>query len=169
MGCMTRNECSFVLDSDPELIGLLATYLQEEAARIGFCDDIEGIRLGVAVEEALRNALYRGTLELSRARREEDREAFHARVEERRQRAPYRDRHIYVEAEISAERAAFVIRDDGPGFDVSSLPDPNDPASLAAAPGKGVLLMRSLMDEVAYNEAGNVVTLIKRRAVRDES
>jgi anti-anti-sigma factor len=169
MGCMTKHECSFVLDNDPELIGPLATHLQEEAARIGLCDDVEGTRLGVALEEALKNALYHGTLELGDQLREKDREACDALVAERRGQAPYRDRHIYVEAEISATGATFVIRDDGPGFDVSSLPDPSDPASLAATTGKGMLLMRSFMDEVSYNQAGNVVTLIKRPYVRDPS
>jgi CheY-like chemotaxis protein/anti-sigma regulatory factor (Ser/Thr protein kinase) len=169
MGCMLKHECSFVLDNDPKLIGLLATHLQEEAARIGLCDHVEGTRLGVAVEEALKNALYHGTLEVGRELREEDREAYEALVTERRRQQPYRDRQIHVEAEISPAGATFVIRDDGPGFDVASLPDPTDPAALAATPGKGVLLMRSLMDEVSYNESGNAVTLIKRRCVRDQS
>jgi CheY-like chemotaxis protein len=169
MGCMTKHECSFVLDNDPELIGPMATHLQEEAARIGLCDYVEGTRLGVALEEALKNALYHGTLEVGHQLREGQRQAYGALVAERRQQAPYRDRHVYVEAEISATGATFVIRDDGPGFDVASLPDPTDPASLAATTGKGVLLMRSFMDDVAYNEEGNAVTLIKRRCVRDPS
>jgi CheY-like chemotaxis protein len=169
MCCMTKNECSFVLDNDPELIGPLASHLQEEAARIGLCDDVEGTRLAVAVEEALKNALYHGTLEMGGQLREEDREASQALLAERRRQAPYRDRRIHVDAEISAHGATFVIRDEGPGFDVSSLPDPNDPASLAAATGKGVLLMRSFMDDVSYNQTGNAVTLVKRRCAQDPS
>jgi CheY-like chemotaxis protein/anti-sigma regulatory factor (Ser/Thr protein kinase) len=169
MGCMTRTECSFVLDSDPELIGPLAAHLQEEAARIGLCDEVEGTRLGVAVEEALKNALYHGTLELGDQLHEEDREAFEALLAERRGQAPYRGRHVHVAAEISPDGARFVIRDEGPGFDVSTLPDPSDPVGLAATAGKGVLLMRSFMDEVSYNETGNAVTLVKRRCRRDPS
>ena len=169
MGCMTMTECSFVLDNDPHLIGPLAAHLQEETARIGLCDEIEGTRLGVAIEEALKNALYHGSLELGGQLREEDREACEALVAQRRRQPPYQDRRIHVAAKIAPDGASFVVRDEGPGFDVSSLPDPNDPASLAATAGKGVLLMRSFMDEVSYNETGNAVTLVKRRCVRDPS
>ncbi len=57
-----------------------------------------------------------------------------------------------------------MIRDQGRGFDPNSLPDPTDPANLEKAAGRGVLLMRSFMDEVSYNDRGNSVTLVKRRS-----
>ncbi|MGE0608143.1 MAG: ATP-binding protein, partial [Pirellulales bacterium] len=49
------------------------------------------------------------------------------------------------------------------GFDPSKLPDPTDPANLEKASGRGLLLMRSFMDEVTYNATGNQITLVKRR------
>jgi anti-sigma regulatory factor (Ser/Thr protein kinase) len=47
------------------------------------------------------------------------------------------------------------------GFDPSLLPDATDPTNLEKASGRGVLLMRMLMDEVFYNSTGNEVTLVK--------
>jgi anti-sigma regulatory factor (Ser/Thr protein kinase) len=44
------------------------------------------------------------------------------------------------------------------------LPDPTDPTNLEKVTGRGVLLMKSFMDEVTYNEVGNEVTMCKRRA-----
>ncbi len=73
-------------------------------------------------------------------------------------------RRIFVESSLSRESAKFVIRDQGRGFDPNSLPDPTDPANLEKAAGRGVLLMRSFMDEVSYNDRGNSVTLVKRRS-----
>ncbi len=55
----------------------------------------------------------------------------------------------------------FVVRDQGLGFDLNTLPDPTDPANLEKASGRGVLLMRMLMDEVKNNRVGNAVTLVK--------
>jgi len=46
---------------------------------------------------------------------------------------------------------------------VAALPDPTEPANLEKASGRGLLLMRTFMDEVKYNDAGNAVTLVKRR------
>jgi CheY-like chemotaxis protein/anti-sigma regulatory factor (Ser/Thr protein kinase) len=163
MGCMTRHEGRFVLDNDPGLIEALVTYLQEEAAQFRFCDEVEGRRLGVALEEALKNALFHGNLELERKLREQDKEAYDALVTRRREQPPYRDRRIHVDAKLSPDGATFVIRDEGLGFDTSSLPDPAKPASLEKTSARGVLLMRALMDEVVFNESGNAVTLVKRR------
>jgi anti-sigma regulatory factor (Ser/Thr protein kinase) len=58
--------------------------------------------------------------------------------------------------------ATFVIQDEGPGFDPASLPDPTDPENLDKVSGRGLLLMRTFMDEVSYNDRGNQVTMIKR-------
>jgi len=57
----------------------------------------------------------------------------------------------------------IVVRDDGPGFDPAEVPDPTVPEMLERASGRGMLLMRTFMDEVRYNKAGNEVTMIKRR------
>jgi anti-sigma regulatory factor (Ser/Thr protein kinase) len=69
-----------------------------------------------------------------------------------------------VTARLTPARAAFVVHDQGPGFDVARLPDPTDPMFLERPSGRGVLLMRTFMDEVRYNATGNRVTLVKCRA-----
>jgi len=158
---LTRDHCCFMLENDPALIDLLATHLQEEAARMGICDRAERTRLGVALAEALKNALYHGNLEVSREVRDKDRKAHDELVARRCREAPYRDRRIHVEANLSRRRASFTVRDDGPGFDLAALPDPTEPLSLEGTGGRGMLLMRTLMDEVVYNQAGNAVTLVK--------
>ena len=61
------------------------------------------------------------------------------------------------------EKAVFTIRDEGPGFNPSTLPDPTDAANLEKPGGRGVVLMRTFADEISYNETGNEVTLVKYR------
>ena len=63
---------------------------------------------------------------------------------------------------MSQGNAEFVIEDQGSGFDPGSLPDPTDPANLERVSGRGVLLMRTFMDEVDFSERGNRVTMRKR-------
>ena len=58
--------------------------------------------------------------------------------------------------------------DEGQGFDPTKLPDPTDPANLEMASGRGILLMRTFMDEIKYNDKGNIVTLIKRRKLEED-
>jgi anti-sigma regulatory factor (Ser/Thr protein kinase) len=69
-----------------------------------------------------------------------------------------------VLCELTRDEARIIVRDEGPGFDVASLPDPRDPARIALASGRGILLMRSFLDEVGFNATGNQVTLVKRRS-----
>ncbi len=163
MECMTKTQCAFVLNNNSALIHPLVTYLQERATHLGVCDDSDSTRIGVALEEALANALYHGNLEVGSELRGEDDQAYHALIVERSQTPPYRDRRVHVRAELSRREATFVIRDEGSGFDPTSLPDPTDPANLEKASGRGLLLMRAFMDDVCYNDTGNTVTLLKRR------
>ena len=167
MNCMTTVNSVFELDNDNALVPPLVAYLLEEAGRMGVCDEVDRTRIGVALEEALVNALCHGNLEVSSDLRGEDDRAYYSLLEERRSQPPYCDRRIHVDTRLTRREATFVIRDEGPGFDPESLPDPTDPANLEKACGRGVLLMRSFMDEISYNDAGNVVTLIKRKVKPD--
>ena len=170
MGSMTNSNCSFELENDSALIGPLISYVQEDCDHMHLCDDAESTRVGVALEEALANALYHGNLEVDSELRERDDATYWQLAEERSKQDPYKDRRVRVTVKLSRDEAVFVIQDDGAGFDPSTLPDPTDPANLEMASGRGILLMRTFMDEVHYNETGNMVTLIKRRnADNDQS
>ena len=70
-------------------------------------------------------------------------------AEERRRQTPFRDRRIYVAATYSRAEAIFVVRDEGPGFDRTKVPDPTDPDNLGKNSGRGLLLIQTFMDEVA--------------------
>lgn len=160
--CMTQTDATFQLDNDYTLIPALIGHLQDSVTRIGLCDDNERVRVGVALDEALVNALYHGNLELSSEMRDSDHERYTQLARVRRSSAPYCDRRIHVRISLTPRKGSFVIRDEGPGFDPSCLPDPRDPANLEQLGGRGVLLMRTFMDEVSYNPHGNEVTMIKR-------
>jgi CheY-like chemotaxis protein len=169
MGCLTETTKRFTLHSDRALIPALIGHLQESLGQLGLCDDVERMQVGVALEEALTNSLYHGNLEISSQLRENDFATYYATYEERVRIAPYRDRVIQVDARIARDEAEFTIRDEGPGFDPASLPDPTDPANLERLSGRGVLLMRTFMDEVIYNSMGNEVRMIKRRRDCDQA
>lgn len=163
IGCLTGSQYSFELENDSSLIPPLIGYLQEGATRIGLCDETERIRVGVALDEALVNALFHGNLEISSDLRDSDFEAYCKLVNTRKHLTPYGQRRIHVEATFTAEEGRFLICDEGPGFDPTSLPDPTDPANLEKLGGRGILLMRTFMDDVTFNTSGNEVTLVKKR------
>lgn len=171
LDCLEGLEASFVLPNDAALVPPMVDFLQDHIARMRLCDETGRIRVGIALEEALLNALYHGNLEVTS---DELREASadllaapgEGLVDQRRREAPYCDRRLRVTARISPDRAEFVIRDEGPGFDPATVPDPTDPANLERISGRGLVLMRTFMDEVRFNDRGNEVTMIKRSETR---
>jgi CheY-like chemotaxis protein len=160
---LTRRSSQFVLENDPTLVPPLVSLLREDLIEMGLCDLTGATRAGIALEEALLNAIYHGNLEVSSSLREQDDDAFHTLADQRRTTSPYRERRVRVTARMNLQSATFLIADDGPGFDVSTIPDPTLPENIARPSGRGVLLMRAFMNSVSYNSKGNRVTLVKFR------
>lgn len=163
MSRLTRFDYSFTIENQLDLVCAVAGFLREEAIRLRLCPRSECLRLGVALEEALLNSYYHGNLEISSKLREEDHRLYHETAVQRSGESPYRERNIYISVKVTASQAIYSIRDEGPGFDPSVLPDPTDPANLDRPCGRGMLLMRTFMDNVIYNDKGNEVTLFKER------
>lgn len=160
--CLTRTEFEFQLDNDPELIPALVDLVQQMVAGVQLCDANGRVRIAVALEEALLNALYHGNLEISREQMRSDTAgngSLPSLADLRRNQPPYRDRKIHLAADITTNRARFVIRDEGPGFNLAEIPDPDNPENVERANGRGLLLIQTFMDDVQFNEAGNEVVM----------
>jgi DNA-binding NarL/FixJ family response regulator/anti-sigma regulatory factor (Ser/Thr protein kinase) len=163
---VVRQEMAFAIGNDTTLIPGIISLFQEMLVGIGICDTADSIRVNMAMEEALLNAIYHGNLEVSSTLRndpERGDEPYREEIERRRRVPPFRDRRVHVSASFSPTEAQFVISDQGPGFDPSSLPDPTDPANIELASGRGLLLIRTFMDDVQHNAVGNEITMVKRK------
>jgi CheY-like chemotaxis protein len=158
---LQRWESEFVIENDLDLVTALSAYLMQSFSSLRLCSSAEQLRVGIALDEALLNAYFHGNLEVSSKLRETDYHEFFNLAKRRSLESPYQERRIHVWAKYSQTEALFTIRDDGPGFDIAALPDPRDPRYLERPHGRGLLLMRTFLDEVRYNERGNEVTLIK--------
>jgi len=159
---MTRIEASFRLENDVSVLPALVRYFHAAAARLGLSEGVDRIQIGVALEEALCNALYHGNLELASELRDRDFRGYYDLAERRAAEAPYRDRRIQVEMRVTPREIRFQVRDEGLGFDPVSVPDPMDPAYMERASGRGILLMKTFMDEVRFNDTGTEVVMVKR-------
>jgi CheY-like chemotaxis protein/anti-sigma regulatory factor (Ser/Thr protein kinase) len=162
---LTFSESHFLLDNDPTLIPHLIGHLRESLIGIKLCDENEAIRVGVALREALINAIHHGNLEVSTEVLEKSEQAYNELIAERSRQLPYRDRRVHFTVKESREKVEFVVRDEGNGFDPTRLPDYKDPASLEKSSERGLRLIRAFMDEVHHNETGNEITMVKRRRV----
>ncbi|HTK74172.1 MAG TPA: response regulator [Gemmataceae bacterium] len=162
MGCVTQTESQFRLENDPAFIPPLVGRLKDSFWDITSCDDTTVLRLSIALREAILNAMDHGNLELDSALREQDGSAYEKLADQRRRQAPYKDRRVHITARETPREAVYIIRDEGPGFDPSALPDPTDPANMEKVSGRGLLLVRTFMTEVRHNDRGNEITMIRR-------
>jgi serine/threonine-protein kinase RsbW len=76
------------------------------------------------------------------------------------------DPAAWVDVEVTADDERFAVRvaDQGPGFDPAALPDPCLPGDLECDSGRGLFLIRRLVDAVSFNERGNAICMVLRRA-----
>ena len=91
----------------------------------------------MALHEALANAVIHGNGENS-----------YKRI--------YVECRCYMDGEVS-----ITVRDEGRGFDSSALLDPTFVENLLFTHGRGIYLMKTLMDEVSFEEGGSVVRMRK--------
>ncbi len=99
-------------------------------------NEVFGIHL--AVEEALMNAIKHGN-----------------RLDASKQ--------VHVRSEVCEQWFRVEIADQGSGFVPAAVPDPTLDENLDLPSGRGLMLMRTFMTEVAYNDRGNQVTMVKHR------
>lgn len=71
-------------------------------------------------------------------------------------------RHVRVRVEAGREAVRIAVTDDGDGFDPAAVPDPTLPAHLEREDGRGLYVLRSLVDRVDFNEKGNTIWLTLR-------
>jgi serine/threonine-protein kinase RsbW len=102
--------------------------------------------VGVAVRESVINAIKHGNANDAR-------------------------KHVHVEFKVltidAAPGVAIRVRDEGHGFDPSTLPDPLAPENILKASGRGIVLIRAFMDELTLQrapEGGMEVVMVKRAA-----
>jgi serine/threonine-protein kinase RsbW len=95
-------------------------------------------RLRVVLSEALSNAIVQGNRE-------------------------DRTKWVDVRAELVPDAIRVWVTDEGAGFDPASVPEPIRPEQLDEARGRGLYLIRKLVDVVQFNERGNSICMILRR------
>ena len=72
-------------------------------------------------------------------------------------------KHVDVRVEVDDDTLQVFVNDEGEGFDPTRIPDPTDPGRVDLDRGRGLFLIRQLMDEVRFNARGNSICMIMRR------
>lgn len=72
------------------------------------------------------------------------------------------DKLVRVRVELAPDVVRVHVVDDGNGFDPTGLPDPTVPELLQSETGRGLFVIRHLVDDVDFNAKGNAICLTLR-------
>ena len=159
--CPMPGHQMFVLDNELTLIGPTIENLQ---GHLPAWSDRDRLQIGMAIEEAITNAMHHGNLEVDSALREgETEQRYYDAVANRKQEPGYYNRKVRIEAEFSDQHICIQISDEGPGFEPRDVSDPREAENLHRVSGRGLLLIRTFMDQVVHNSVGNQITMTKLR------
>lgn len=139
-------------------------------ASVRDCWEMEGGQLNdikVALYEALLNAFEHGNLQVDKRVKESSlilgHSIYRKYLLEQMAEEENKKKAITVFVSIDPLRAEVRVLDEGSGFDHSSITEHLDPESFMKTYGRGLFLIKSLMDEVSFNERGNMVAFLKYR------
>jgi serine/threonine-protein kinase RsbW len=73
-------------------------------------------------------------------------------------------KNVTVTFDLDQKDLSITIKDEGSGFDPDQLKNPLDPENLLAESGRGLYLVKALMDDIKFKitEQGTEITIIKR-------
>ncbi len=126
--------------------------------------DLEANKLAICLQECLTNAIIHGNFKVESRLKEEDWSAFDQLIRERQADAELGGKKVFITQHQTPQALTFEVRDEGEGFDPAILPDPTHPESWLKLSGRGILFIRSYIDEVTWNDVGNSITMVKRLA-----
>lgn len=137
-GSPQRTEFVLQLPSDLRMIEAAVTYLAARCRTYAFGGPRLSLNFRVGITEAIVNAVLYGN-----------------------QGDP--SKNVRIEVSIDDSRVCLCVEDEGRGFDPAAIPDPTLPENLHRSGGRGLFLIRELMDEVEFSDRGNAVRLVLLR------
>lgn len=73
------------------------------------------------------------------------------------------DKTVHIVCSVGSQRIRIEVTDAGEGFNIDDVPDPTDDDRLEIPSGRGIMLMRSFMSSIEYDDKGNHVVMEKTR------
>ena len=134
----SKQEFEMVIASDPGQIQAVEKKTSKIARLTGLKED-ERDNVAIAVTEAVANAIFHGN-------------------------ARDKSKKVYIRYSITEQLLIIDIQDEGSGFRPEEIKDPLAPENLLKESGRGVFIVKNLMDDVKFKftKSGTTVTLIKR-------
>ena len=121
----------------PSEVGSISPFVDRLMLLIRKCVPDGESEVEIALREALANAIIHGNHQDPR-------------------------KHVYVRCRCKPDEVSIAVKDEGQGFDINTITDPTGPENIGSVHGRGICLMKAVMDEVRFEEGGVVVHMRKK-------
>jgi serine/threonine-protein kinase RsbW len=124
--------------SMPSEVTAISPFVDKLVQLIKKCGSVPGgeTDVEIALREALANAIVHGNHQDPR-------------------------KHVDVTCQCGVDEVRLTVKDEGQGFDPNRVPDPTAPKNISSDHGRGIYMMKALMDEVRFEEGGTIVQMRK--------
>lgn len=170
VGLILSERMHLSLPSDPGLVEATAEFLTRRAELCGACSPTRSAKLMIAFVEAITNAIIHGNLELSSELKERGDDAFAKTLALRATDPVLSQRKVDIQVEYDGTTCRWTMTDEGRGFDVEKAlkrTESEDPEVLLAS-GRGLIIMRSFLDDIRWDWGGRRVIMTIDRANASE-
>ena len=168
-GYIAEENAVFHIPIDTNIINTVSYHLTKNLHSSGICNNTTAENISLALQEAISNAMFHGNLGiLSSIKDDGGLKGFNEEIEKRKHEDKYKGRLVKIYYKLTNEFVEYRIEDEGDGFDHNSLPDPRDPENFFKNSGRGLLIIKIHMDEVEWNEKGNILTMKKYKIERND-
>lgn len=153
------------IPSLPDWIEPTVDYQCRRAALNGSCHKGRSGKLMVALHEAITNAVVHGNLEIDSALKEQGPGVFAETLARRSADEAYSSRLVDILVELNGDACHWVITDEGRGFDVERVLKRclSDDPEITLASGRGILMMKTFLDDVRYEFGGRRLIMTMTR------
>src|ERR1700730_12300363 len=130
-------ECSL-----PSEVTAISPFVDELMLLLRQCGCVaEGVSdVEIALREVLANAI------------------IHGNREDRR-------KYVHVTCRCEPDEVSIAVKDEGKGFDINNVPDPTAPENIGSVHGRGIHVMKALIDEIRIEEGGSAAHMRKRNVI----
>ena len=125
----------------PSEVSAISRFVDKLMLLIRKCGCVPGgeTDVEIALREALANAIIHGNHENPR-------------------------KHVHIRCRLKSDEVSIAVEDEGRGFDINNVVDPTVLENITSVHGRGIYLMKALMDEVRFEEGGVIVYMRKSAA-----
>jgi DNA-binding response OmpR family regulator len=155
----------FSFRSDELDIPSMVMHLTDRMIPLGFAQTSNLDVIAMAYHEALVNALEHGNLDMDSSLKGDfilGQDTYAALLHSRLEDPAFASRRVEVLVSTTPERYEVTILDDGPGFDIGMITKISAD-TLTKQCGRGLAMIRMVMDEVIHNEKGNQIKLVVKK------